>query len=131
MKIIPFYHHYHDPTQDTGVTCIRLNEVFEKERISLLEKPCLCNGLERKLPSIILVHGSREIEDPCYDQIKKYVLKNPKTKFYIFALSLAMYSNDAKTKVQNRLGELPNYTAWVGSNMENCFKEIVDITKKL
>lgn len=128
MMEISFFNHYF---QKFSPTAESFNEVLREEEIFLLEKPRLCQfPLEPNLPSVVLVHGAREIESSCYDRIREAVIRNPQTKFFISSLSLG-FGDYAVEKVRKRIGQYPNYIPMVGFNYEECFDEIIKLAKSL
>ena len=125
MIPVPFYNHY----KESSPTIIGLNQTFWNEGIHLTNESCLCS-LESKIQTsaVALVHGSRDITNPCYDEIKNYISTNPQTRFFILGFSLG-FGTVAREKIKERIGNYPNYLPWTGADSKDCFQEIVRLAK--
>ncbi len=120
MTIIPFHNHYSE--KGKSVTAEGLKTIF-RDDFYLDERACLCSiPSEDNLP-VVLVHGSRDINSPCYDAIKRQISTASNTHFYIFAFSLG-FGQHAFENVKKRIGEHPNYMPVVGFNLEESLERI-------
>jgi len=126
MREVYFYNHYSE--EKDRPTAKHFRDVFRPEGILLKESPCLCKLPNLFLPRVVLVHGDTDITSPCYDLVLDYIQNNAQTKFFLLAFSLG-FSEIANQKVRTRIGNLENYVPVVGSNLGECFEEIVRLAR--